>query len=108
MFEDPGSYISPYLTAQAKADARSWRAQGKAVFQRICNVRDGAECRNCSDVRYVYLSFCKAGPFPSAPSTKAVVTFFNGDNINGKGYYIVKNTVAYPCPHCEQEVPMPA
>ena len=108
MFKYPGSYIAPYLTPQATADAKNWRARGKAVFQMVVETREDAECRNCSDVRYIYLSFCKAGPFQTAPSTKAVVTWFDGNNIYGKGFYIVENTVAYPCPHCEQEVPMPA
>lgn len=113
MFEDPGTYVIPYLPPQARIDAKDWRAKGKAVFQRVIPARTDAnrtpdECQNCHDVRHVYLSFCKAGPFKSAPSTKAIVTYFKGDNLNGEGFYIVKDTVAYPCPHCEQEVATPA
>jgi len=105
MFEDPGTYVIPYLPSRVKTEANDWRKKGRAVFQRIISTREDVLCRNCGDVRYIYLSFCKAGPFQSAPSTKAVVTWFDGDNINGKGFYIVENTVAYSCPHCEQGIP---
>jgi hypothetical protein len=108
MFEDPGTYVMPYLPPQAKTDAENWRRQKKAVFQRVVPTRNEDECKNCHDIRYIYLSFCKAGPFKSAPSTKAIVTYFEGDHLNGEGFYIVKDTVAYPCPHCDQEVPIPA
>lgn len=102
MFVDQNQYITPYLPQEAEEDIAKWRQQGKMAVQRVLPMAMRAKCRNCQDAEFVMVSFCKAGPFRQVPgiSKGNVITWFDGTSGHGPGWFIVKNTISYTCPHC--------
>lgn len=113
MFETNEQYVTPYLPAEAHEHAREWKRRGNTnvVLQRVLSalrveMEDGtlitARCQNCQDVGFVYVSFCRAGPFRYAPGHKRgeVITWYDGDPLE-TGWYIVVKTQEYTCPHCK-------
>ena len=97
-------YITPYLPKDALAEARSWAAQNKAVFQKVMPQSKNGSCPNCSGTGLVMLQFASKGPFKTPPGGKDVVTWFDGDGAFGKGWYIVAQTIPYACPECAKRV----
>ena len=100
-------YITPTLPTKANFDIATWRGRGKYhnAFIRPLVQIDGALCKNCVDDGHVRVSYCRAGPFASVPNHKAgeTLTWFDGDERSGKGWYIIQNTVSYDCPLCRPE-----
>lgn len=96
MFVDHAKYIRPYLPQEAEEDIATWRQQGKPVMQRVLPMFESARCRNCQDAEFILVSFCSAGPFRQVPSiSKGEAITWSGD-----GWFIVKKTISYVCPHC--------
>jgi len=101
---DTRKYITPYLGKDIQYKISNARKMGKTVFIKAFPELATASCRNCGDMGYVYVDFCKAGPFPFPPSSgKAIITWFDGNQYTGKGWYIKDDTFpsAAPCPHCK-------
>ena len=100
-------YITPTLPTKARFDISAWRTRGKYhnAFIRPLVQIDGVLCKNCVDDGYVRVSYCRAGPFASVPNHKAgeTLTWFEGDEKNGKGWYIIAHTASYDCPLCRPE-----
>ncbi len=100
MFTDHNTYITPYLPQEAEEDIRNWRAKDKPAMQRVLPESSHAQCRNCQDSQFVLVSFCKAGPFNQVPGISRGETLTYNDQGPGIGWYIVKQTLSYECPHC--------
>ena len=98
-------HITPDLPREAKIQIKSWRSEGKynKTFHRILEQYPNAHCKNCGDVGFIMVSFSRAGPFDSVPNNKSgeVLTWFDGNDEAGKGWYIINKTLSYPCQHCE-------
>ena len=120
MFKTSETYITPYLPKQATQEMKEWMKSGRAAFQRVVIVSSRADCKNCQDERVIYVSFCRAGPFKEVPGhgVGEALTWFDGGPGLGAGWYIIASmktkkgnsvarTVAYPCPHCSPDQPMP-
>jgi len=97
------NYITPYLSDAAKEGVRNWERNHKMpVFAFAFDHATGNACKNCNGIGGVYLHFIKAGPYSSPSIAKSVVTWFDGDGVYGKGWYVVGETMAFPCPECEK------
>lgn len=101
MFETTDVFIAPYLPEEAKEKFREWQLKGKIAFQKVVPQRKDADCKNCQDIGYIYVSFARAGPFKAPVRTSGdwVISYFDGDESAGKGWYIVR-TQAFLCPAC--------
>jgi hypothetical protein len=96
-------YVTPYLPDAALKTARDWeRTHQMPAFIWAFNHDEPGTCPNCNGIGGVYLRLAKAGPFPSPAYAKAVVTWFDGDGQFAKGWYVVGDTFAFPCPACER------
>lgn len=97
---------SPYLPPAALAEARGWVAGGKRAFVKAVE-RDAnhAGCTNCAGIGYVFVTLADAGPFRMTPLTRKPITWFEGDGVSGKGWYIVNRTLEYACPECQGQRP---
>ena len=97
-------YITPTLPQKAYTDIANWKMKGKYYIAFICALMqaDGVHCKNCVDADFVMVSFCRAGPFARVPNHKIGETmmWFDGSELAGKGWFIIKQTVSYDCPLC--------
>ena len=100
-------YITPTLPAKAGFDIAAWSSKSRyhRTFIRPLMQIDGVFCKNCVDADFVMVSFVRAGPFGSVPNhgKGETLTWFDGDEKAGKGWYIIKYTVSYDCPMCRPE-----
>ena len=95
-------YVTPYLSEQAKQTAKEHRRQGKPVFVKAMQHYPGTAgyCKNCGGGGVIYLTMISAGPFKDVPAGKKSITWFDGDELNGKGWYIIDRTMTFPCQEC--------
>ena len=108
---DHSKYISPAVGKDIELRIREWeKAKGKPVFVRVFRQsEDGSDCKNCAGAGRIYVSYCAKGPW-DAPSIvfsgrgankKAMpMTWFDGNGIYYKGWYVIEETVPYDCPRC--------
>lgn len=88
----------------AHQEMKKWRS--KKAYNRAwplgVDATAACECKNCGDIRYLYVAFIKAGPFQSPPNLKEGQTlkWCEGDETIKQGWYIVHNLRAYECPVC--------
>lgn len=96
------TYVTPYLSDDAKRAARDHKAKGKPVFIKAMqhNPNTAGYCKNCGGGRFILLNMIDAGPFKDVPGTKKSITWFDGDGINGVGWYIIERSATFPCPEC--------
>ena len=93
--------VTPYLPKHGMIVAREHIRSGKPAFVRAYErVADG--CPNCQEFGFVLLIRAESGPYTKfVPSGKdQVVCWFDGDAEHGKGWYLIMDTLAYPCPKC--------
>ena len=93
--------VTPYLPKHGTIVAREHIRSGKPAFVRAYErVEDG--CPNCQEFGFVLLIRAESGPYTKfVPSGKdQVVCWFDGDGEHGKGWYLIMDTLAYPCPKC--------
>lgn len=93
--------VTPYLPKLGVIAAREHIRAGKPAFVRAFErVQD--DCPNCQGVGFVLLIRAESGPYtrfvPGGPGK--VVCWFDGDAEHGKGWYLIMDTLAYPCPEC--------
>ncbi len=105
--EDPkGKIIKPYLPEGAKQDIRDWTAKNKnhKAFYRVIPQMN-ASCQNCGDALFLMVSFARSGPYSQVPGHRRgeSLTWFDGSQSAGAGWYIVARTMQYDCPHCRGE-----
>jgi len=94
-------YITPYLPADAEQDIEICERSGKAAFIKvIAQSANAEECKNCAGIGFIYVSFCRAGPIKYHPGSGSIGIWHDGDHLHGRGWYVVGETRAYPCPHC--------
>jgi len=98
-------HITPDLSGRAKGDIKRWRAEGEynKAFHKVLEQYPGARCKNCGGAGFIMVSFTRAGPFDAVPNHRPgeTLTWFEGNNQAGKGWYITNKTISYPCHHCD-------
>ena len=104
------AHITPDLPYEAKKRIRDWRAEGKFnnAFYRVIQQKPLTQCRNCADAGFIMVSFTRAGPFENVPNHRKneTITWFDGNEKAGKGWYIISQTRSYDCQHCERSKKM--
>lgn len=102
-------HVTPDLPARAKIEIKEWRSKGPyhRTFHRVLEQFSNARCKNCSDAGFILVSFTRAGPFSSVPShgRKETITWYDGDEHCGAGWYVIVRTESYTCHHCENASP---
>jgi hypothetical protein len=100
--------VTPDLPIEARKEMSDWERSSvnHKAFVRILEQFPNAECKNCGDSGLIYVSFTRAGPFRETPGHHIgeKLTWFGGDGIVGKGWYIVSKTSSYQCHHCNTNV----
>jgi hypothetical protein len=104
MTESQGALVTPFLSKDDRAEISEWNARNtyNNSFYRVIRQVGNISCQNCGDAGFIVISFTKAGPFESVPghAKDESLTYFEGNQFCGKGWYIVKRTVSYPCSNC--------
>lgn len=99
-------HITPDLPRGALMEIKEWRSGSKYnnSFYRVLEQTPVAVCKNCGDSGFIMVSFTRAGPFDTLPNHKAgeTITWFNGNEQSGRGWYIVVRTISYDCQHCDR------
>ena len=93
-------YVTPYLPERWQNIVKQWTQEHNQPVFILAPDHVGLCCPNCGGSGRVYLRFCQAGPYPSTIPGKRVYTWFDGDMIYGKGWYIVHETTSFVCPEC--------
>ena len=93
------SPITPYLPPTARNEIAAWKASGRTAFIRAATPLPNVQCKNCADLGYVYVTFCRAGPMKRVPGS-GIAVYYDGGADAGKGWYVVDHTKAFACPHC--------
>lgn len=107
MFEQHFGIVTPYLPESAKIAIKRWREKGRIAFIRPVERKANADCENCQDIGYLFVSFAEAGPFktPNNVSRGAALTYLAepGYPESGvhPGWYSIKETRSYRCLECE-------
>lgn len=96
---DPRKYVTPYLGKEVLTAIGKYRGH---AFVKAFPPQDEAtvSCRNCLDLGYIYVVFCKDGPFKT-PAAFGVSTWYEGGPRAGKGWYKIDQTIAFSCPMCQ-------
>ncbi len=97
-FTDSRTYVSPWLSKEQEQLISKYRFRGGHVFVSAFEPDARAECLNCRDLGFVYVWFCKDGPFASPPL--GVGKWCDGGPGLKKGWYKVDQHIALPCPKC--------
>jgi hypothetical protein len=93
--------VAPYLPKEAVAMAQVHERQGQAAFVKAYErAVNPLVCGNCQGIGFVMLVLTKAGPL-SSPSPSGVLTWFDGDEHHGRGWYVIDKTLCYDCPECK-------
>jgi hypothetical protein len=93
-------YVAPHLPPQAKAEIRAAAAQGLIPVYRIVPAAPYAKCRNCADLRVVYVSFLRKYWTDVPPSGLKPATWLDGDGDVHAGWRVIERTAGYECPAC--------
>ena len=98
--------ITPYLPKEAELAIKDWLRNHPAAFV-MANDRgdnwDDTYCRNCAGMGIISIRFADKGPYKFVPQTDRAITWFDGDGITRKGWYILEPTRGFTCPHCKGE-----
>ena len=96
--------ITPYINdSETKLAQTYMRTHKQPVFVMAVDLDDrySGYCRNCAGIGFIYVRMMRAGPFKDVPTTKDIITWFDGNEYFGKGWYIQGNTMSLICPHCK-------
>ena len=92
--------VTPYLPREAQLIARDHERSGRAAFTKAYDkAHNDLACPNCQGVGFVMLVLTSAGPH-SSPSPGGVITWFDGNEIHKRGWYVIEKTLTYTCPEC--------
>lgn len=95
-----GELITQTLPPAAVAAAKNWeKSRGMPAFLQAYQPYPNS-CKFCQGVGFIYLKLCSKGPYQSTISTKDPVTWFDGNERYGKGWYIIAETMAFECTSC--------
>ena len=95
-------FITPYLPDEAIREIKAWQLTGKAAFQVAVEQGDKSECKNCGDLGFVIVRLTDGGPYRNIQASKTKsCTWFDGNEISGKGWYVIGKTMEYTCPACK-------
>jgi hypothetical protein len=94
--------VTPYIPKEATVTAKAHERTGHAAFIRAYDKsHNPLVCPNCQGIGFVLLVLTSSGPF-SSPSPMGVLTWFDGDELHGKGWYVIDRTMQYDCPECKK------
>jgi hypothetical protein len=88
------------LPDRAWKEIGAWVNSGKLAVHRIIQEKPLAHCKNCQDEGYVYVSYLGSGPSMQPVTTAVPCTWVDKSEMNGAGWYVIENTIAYECPRC--------
>jgi len=95
--------VTPYLPKDAQALATAHERGGHAAFVKAYDQAfNQLVCGNCQGVGFVMLVLTSRGPY-SSPSPSGVLTWFDGDETHGRGWYTIEKTLCYDCPECAKK-----
>jgi hypothetical protein len=98
------THITPFLSKDSRIEIQEWNARKNEhnAFHRLIDQVGNVECQNCGDFMFLLVSFVRAGPFRSVPNHRVgeTLTWFDGDQSHGKGWYIVVKTRSFDCDNC--------
>lgn len=98
------TFITPTYPKEAILTAKAWAAShNMPAFAMVIEMQPNVlyHCKNCTDLGILYLKLPSKGPFAS-PILGKVVTWFDGNEAFGKGWYTVEQVLPYACPMCER------
>lgn len=103
------TFITPEFPPEAYTMANNWsRAKSMPAFAVVVEMTGLAEklcrCKNCADLGMIYLRLPGRGPFPS-PVAGGAITWFDGNERFGKGWYVIEQEQAFVCPACARKQP---
>ena len=91
--------VAPYMPGEARVAAQAHERTGHPAFVKAYEKSTSPlACPNCQDVGAVMLTLAKAGPFKSPPG--GVITWFDGNEQYGQGWYVIDRTMQFDCPEC--------
>lgn len=96
------TFITPSYPKDAYAMASNWsRAHDKPAFAVCIELAETRlyHCKNCGDLGVLYMKLPSHGPFQS-PAAAGVSTWYDGGEAYGKGWYVIDQVQAFPCPMC--------
>ena len=101
------TFVTPYLPKLGVITAREHERSGKATFIKAYEF-SADQCPNCQGMGIVWLIRTDSGPYTKFVPSGAwdnhgnlkIVTWFDGNERFGKGWYLIMDTLAYPCPKC--------
>jgi hypothetical protein len=100
--------VTPDLPIEARREMSDWERSSvnHKAFVRVVEQFPNAECKNCGGSGSIYILFARGGPFREAPGHRVgeSLTWYPGDGMIGKGWYIIKETKCYQCHRCKTEV----
>lgn len=95
--------ITPYLPNEALSAVQVHERTTKkpAFVTAYVKSNNPDDCPNCQGIGFVMVKFCKSGPFFTPAAGTSVITWYEGSERFGAGWYIVEKTQGFPCPKCE-------
>lgn len=98
------THVTPFLSKDSRIEIQDWKNRKEVhnAFHRLIDQVGNVECKNCGDFQFLLVSFARAGPFRSVPNHRVgeTLTWFDGDQFRGKGWYIVVKTRSFDCDNC--------
>lgn len=98
------THVTPFLPAIAREDIEDWKRRKTTnnSFHKLVEQVGDIECQNCGDAGFLLVSFSRAGPFRSVPNHRVgeTLTYFDGNQFCGKGWYIIVKTRSFDCSNC--------
>lgn len=92
--------VTPYLPGEGKAAVQVHERNGHPAFVKAYErSANPLACPNCQGVGMIVLNLAASGPFKSPPG--GVITWFDGNEKYGKGWYVIDKTLAFECPECK-------
>ena len=98
--------ITPYLPKFAElAINEHYKSTKQPAFLKAVDLNPNytCYCQNCAGLGMIFVQFAEKGPFHEIPMTRKAITYFEGDGVSGKGWYIIEKTENFTCPHCKGE-----
>lgn len=95
--------VTPALPKDAEIIIERWQREKRMpVFIMAVAPDYGAlNCRNCNGLGTIYIKLSKSGPYRSPMSPKIPVTYFEGNGVFGKGWYVIEKILDFTCPVCQ-------
>lgn len=96
-------YVTPFLKPEDQAMLDTWMSGYKMPAFVLATDNYRAKCQNCCDFTVIYARLCSKGPFSVPPGGMRAITWYQGDERFGKGWYIIEKSTYFNCPVCNAD-----